>query len=293
MEPIPLKAVPHVMIISPAVANISMPHAAQMYTINLMMAIITKVFFGTHARAPRQTCSVSSVATHATRHLNVSLTTQACQTGQLSLSGITGTWLSPRPGRSCAYGTMSEATVQTPTLPIPNTAAHCVQMPDIQLAAVPLTDFMSVLHKVTTPYNPSAWVHALTNVGLTDKYPTLINDILYGSPIGDPPPLTHTFLPQNLPSANLNPTHMTVSLRLKPVLAACLAHFPSKMHIAYSRVISGLPHWALLRNLANLVLSGSFAISPRTTSMESPPMGGWTPMISPQGGTLPLTAQIL
>ncbi|SJL13302.1 uncharacterized protein ARMOST_16742 [Armillaria ostoyae] len=60
-------------------------------------------------------------------------------------------------------------------------------------------------HKVVTPYKPAGWRHALQKYNLIDKYPNLIFDITHGSPIGNPPSLTSTFLPPNMPSAEENP----------------------------------------------------------------------------------------
>ena len=67
------------------------------------------------------------------------------------------------------------------------------------------TDLTRVLYIHTTPYNPAGWRVALEHWTLSDTFPNLIHDIIHGSPIGNPPPLTSTFLPQNLPSASLYP----------------------------------------------------------------------------------------
>ena len=72
-------------------------------------------------------------------------------------------------------------------------------------AAARETDLTRVLYMHTTPYNPAGWQVALEHCNLSDTFPNLIHDIIHGSPIGNPPPLTSTFLPQNLPSASLYP----------------------------------------------------------------------------------------
>lgn len=65
------------------------------------------------------------------------------------------------------------------------------------------TDLSSILYCITSPYIPNGWREALKLCNLSHLFPNLIHDITYGSPIGNPPPLTHTFIPDNLASVNL------------------------------------------------------------------------------------------
>ena len=67
-------------------------------------------------------------------------------------------------------------------------------------------DLGEVLYIHTTPYNADSWSVALTLCNLTSDFPNLVHDIKSGSPIGNPPPLSTTFLPRNLPSTDLFPT---------------------------------------------------------------------------------------
>jgi hypothetical protein len=53
---------------------------------------------------------------------------------------------------------------------------------------------------------------ALHEAGITHLFPNLVHDLTYGSPIGSPPPLTYSFIPDNLASANLNPKYITNDL---------------------------------------------------------------------------------
>jgi len=62
-----------------------------------------------------------------------------------------------------------------------------------------------VLYIHTTPYIPAAWQDALSSSRLLLHFPNLVHDITYGSPIGNPPPLSKTFLPPNLASALIHP----------------------------------------------------------------------------------------
>ena len=60
-------------------------------------------------------------------------------------------------------------------------------------------------HAVVTPYIALAWKEMLSRCDLTVKYPNLVHDIIYGSPIGNPPYLSNTFIPPNMRSANEHP----------------------------------------------------------------------------------------
>jgi len=73
----------------------------------------------------------------------------------------------------------------------------------------PETDPNGILYKIVTPYVPEAWRLALLDAGLTLRYPNLVHDLSFGSPIGNPPPIEHTFIPDNLPSAKIQPEYIT------------------------------------------------------------------------------------
>jgi hypothetical protein len=60
------------------------------------------------------------------------------------------------------------------------------------------TDYKHVI----TPYRVEAWKTALHDLNLQSKYPNLIHDLTFGAPIGNPPRLTYTFIPPNMPSAD-------------------------------------------------------------------------------------------
>ena len=77
---------------------------------------------------------------------------------------------------------------------------------------VPKTKLSRILYKTITPYNPVSWQHALIECNLLSHYPNLICDIRYGSPIGNPPRLSETFIPNNLASALNNPDFVFSSL---------------------------------------------------------------------------------
>jgi len=90
----------------------------------------------------------------------------------------------------------------TATVPTP---ALCVVTAAMGPKIAPKTDLNKILYIHTSPYNPMAWHNALNNCHLSCSFPNLVHDLTYGSPIGNPPPLMSTFLPQNLSSADLHP----------------------------------------------------------------------------------------
>ncbi len=55
---------------------------------------------------------------------------------------------------------------------------------------------------VVTPCKASAWLDTLKRCNLLQKYPNIVHDITHGAPIGNPPLLTSTFIPKNMPSAS-------------------------------------------------------------------------------------------
>jgi len=55
----------------------------------------------------------------------------------------------------------------------------------------------------------TAWHQALLNENLTHIYPNLIHDCSFGSPIGNLPPINFTFIPKNLPPADIQPEYIT------------------------------------------------------------------------------------
>ena len=59
--------------------------------------------------------------------------------------------------------------------------------------------------KVPTPYIAEGFRKALEAASLTLRYPSMVHDIKFGSPIGEPPPLLHTTIMPNLISAKRRP----------------------------------------------------------------------------------------
>src|SRR5882724_8122747 len=89
-----------------------------------------------------------------------------------------------------------------------STFAPCAMMAIMLHVIAPGIDLPSVIHRSITPYKPEGWRQALSSAGLTHLFPHLIHNIIYGSPIGNPPPLTYTFIPANLKSTDMDPVYM-------------------------------------------------------------------------------------
>ena len=79
-------------------------------------------------------------------------------------------------------------------------------MPTMARVCAPETSLQHTLYIHTTPYKPAAWLAALSSSNLLSSFPNLVHDLTYGSPIGNPPPLSKSFLLPNLSSANIHPS---------------------------------------------------------------------------------------
>jgi len=88
------------------------------------------------------------------------------------------------------------------------TSVPCAMTLTTWHVAAPGTDHPAVLYRTITPYNLYGWKLALSSSGLTCSFPNLVHDMTYRAPIGNPPPLTHTFIPHNLKSADIDPSYM-------------------------------------------------------------------------------------
>ena len=102
-----------------------------------------------------------------------------------------------------------------------NIHAPSVPIQSMEHPLAPVTDLLQVLYKVVTPYVPKAWRQALLDADIVQNYPNLIHDLEFGSPISNPPSLDFTFIPKNLPSAELNPDYIS-NLIAEEVLAGCM-----------------------------------------------------------------------
>jgi len=115
-----------------------------------------------------------------------------------------------KPTNIYACSTMSEVSATTrPNPDMLSMHVPCAVTPNMGPRTAPETDFSNILYTVITPYNPQALQLALHEADITLSYPNLIHDLTHGSPIGNPPPLWYTFIPNNLTSANIHPEYIT------------------------------------------------------------------------------------
>src|SRR5882724_3078738 len=82
------------------------------------------------------------------------------------------------------------------------------------------TPCMASTSAPSVPISNTQPLHA-PEIDLTDSYPNLIHDLSFGSPIGNLPPIDFTFIPNNLPSMNIQPEYIT-NLITEEVAASCM-----------------------------------------------------------------------
>jgi len=96
----------------------------------------------------------------------------------------------------------------TPLQTTAATFAHYLATQPTQHAIAPEIDPSSILYRHVTPYNPNVWHLALQYTGLISLFPNLIHNLIHGAPIGNLPPLSYTFIPDNLTSTNIDMIYM-------------------------------------------------------------------------------------
>jgi len=77
----------------------------------------------------------------------------------------------------------------------------------------------------------------------------------YGSPIGNPPPLSDCFLPPNLPSANILPELFDKEL-LAEVSAHCMSGYFYSSSVGLVEKVPGDGVWRMIRHLSKLDEAG-------------------------------------
>jgi len=135
----------------------------------------------------------------------------AALSSPLSLSGKLDT-LNHQIGNtfaSCSMYALAQSNQLGSTAPIP---ALCAATCTTALPVACITDLKHILYIHSTPYNGHALQQALSLCNLSKKFPNLVHDITYSSPIGNPPLLSCTFLPPNLSSANIHPNLIDLEL---------------------------------------------------------------------------------
>jgi len=102
-------------------------------------------------------------------------------------------------------------------------------------------------------------------------FPNLLSDLTYGAPISDPPILAHTFIPNNLKSAELDPAYMDEFLASE-VATGCIDSL--FMGAQAHDIFSGHFHTAPLGLVKNPGSTGLQMIFPKRTILANPPTAG-------------------
>ena len=74
----------------------------------------------------------------------------------------------------------------TPHIPAFFVATHAIVH-----GTAPITDLSKVLYIHTMPYNPDNWQHTLFEANLQSSFPNLVHNLMYSSPISNPPSYIH------------------------------------------------------------------------------------------------------
>ena len=151
--------------------------------------------------------SASGVVSPATRLQLATQPAPAAQSGQSWSSGMEADSLIAMQGTS-ASSSMSLAAAKESDWGsvwdfMESTLVRFVETHTTEHVHVPTTDLDQVLYIIVSPYVPSAWQRVLDAANITHLFPNLVHDIAFGSPIGNPPPLTQTFIPPNLALADI------------------------------------------------------------------------------------------
>jgi hypothetical protein len=105
------------------------------------------------------------------------------------------------------------STYKVPAPRIPPDTLHTDAACASSLAMEQHSALASELLTISTPYNAEAFKVSLEKAGLTSWYLNLVTDIQQGSPIGNPPALTHTFAPPNMNSALQHPEFVDAHIK--------------------------------------------------------------------------------
>jgi len=131
---------------------------------------------------------------HVLHSIKANLHVSSSQDGR-----TTNSYQSKLGSRSDSHTMSVHPVVTTTTLCMASTSVLSVQTPNMQPLGAPETDLSEILYKVITLYILAAWNQALSDMNLINLYPNLIHNLTVSSPIGNPPPINFTFIPDNLP----------------------------------------------------------------------------------------------
>ncbi|KAK6967055.1 hypothetical protein R3P38DRAFT_3509002 [Favolaschia claudopus] len=155
----------------------------------------------TGIRLARNRCCVFVAEEQVTARTPASKRNRAVMVANSSSSPTArGSFESPTNG-PYAWDTIAEGATQT-LVPTPSTSALSAPTLTMERRIALATDCA----RVVTPYHAAGWFAALRDCNLLERYPNLVHDISFGSPIGNPPTPSFTFIPSNMPTTDLNPS---------------------------------------------------------------------------------------
>src|SRR6266481_2829719 len=179
-----------------------------------------------------------------------------------SLKGSQAAWLPKTQSKSVCSSMFGDPAKESAWHHTAITSALSAGMLTIPCVPAHEIDLDKVLYIVSIPYIASAWNLALATANLTSQFPKLVHGITYGSPIGNPPPLLHMFIPKNLASADFLPNIIDQEL-LDETAAGCMSGpftvseasciFCGHFHTAPVGLIEKVPgdgNWRMIRHLS-------------------------------------------
>src|SRR5882724_10430622 len=179
---------------------------------------------------------------------------------------------------------------------MPSPVMEVISVPNVATAATPHATVLEtkskyILYKIVTPYYVKAWHLALQHADLLHLFLNLVHDLTYGSPIGNPPPLSHTFISNNLGSADIDPAYMD-SFLVEEVTSGRMDG-PFTVNYAH-QIFNGHFRMAPLSFVESQVQQhcASSVITQKRTTLACPPIHGSTCPLAQQNFTqwhMPLT----
>src|SRR6266481_9959363 len=139
-----------------------------------------------------------------------------------SSNGSQAAWFPKMQSKSVCSSTFGDPAKESAWHHTAITSAHSAGMLTMPRVPAHEIDLDKVLYIVSTLYIASAWNLALATANLTSQFPNLVHDIIYSSPIGNPPPLLHMSIPKNLASADFLPNIIDQEL-LDETAAGCMS----------------------------------------------------------------------
>ena len=143
--------------------------------------------FKTCLSPPSSVCIVASKGTRHPCAPLLNLATLNVPSSWCGSSPISRPWMASSSACTLMSGALASL---TPLRDMAHTLAPSVATHIMEPGAALRTDLPKVLYILPTPYKPTTWKLTLFHANLQPCFPNLIHDLTYGSPIGNPPPLS-------------------------------------------------------------------------------------------------------